>query len=778
MQQFHPPFWHIKKHLYRIFASVLLFAFVLVSHAYAQQTDLPSYKTPLTLTQSPMQTRDDAFNVLTSDAFIEQLGHLAQQLPDATVDAQSRFNRTALLSAQGQHLRLLEEIAGFDNALSYTHYRLHSETLLQLSKDGTETFANILRTRFTKTANSATNEQAYQLLGALSWSVERALDFVFNVFKNYYEKDTLSEKEVIDLIVNSHLYHVVERVIPIASAVINEENQHRYDIQPEVLIETSDGTELTLTIVRPKNTTQKQPTAFQFTIYANEERHITTAIHAAAHGYVGVIANTRGKRLSNDEIIPWEFEGQDATHVIDWIAKQDWSNGDVVMYGGSYNGFTQWAAAKHMHPSLKAIAPYVAASLITGLPYENNIVVTGNYVWQFHATNNKTMDNSVYADWQKNNQLLTSFYKSGLPINQIDKIDGRPNPWFQKWLDHPSFDAYYQAMVPHQHEYANIDIPVLTITGYFDGGQISAVDYLYRHYQYNPNADHTLLIGPYTHISAQGKAQANYSNYRVDPVAMKKDTEEVVFAWFDHVLFGQPKPELLKDKVNYQLMGSNQWRHSPSLRQLNQQSVRFYLGANADEKGNFPLLTAKQPLSAVSQTVDMSNRETQHNRAPWPIIQDAINEPNGLVFLSEPFETAQELAGSITGHFSISVNKRDVDIGYNFYAIDKDGKAFHLNNYRSRASYAHDMSKRTLLTPNEKTVIPVVNARFTAKFIEAGGRIALVLNVNKNQDAQVNHGSGKPVNEEGIADAGEPLMIHWHTDTELNIPLKPWSDSD
>ena len=764
-----------KMQLFRFVLSVLLVSFGFIANAEDEMRTETQFSTPAALTQAPLADRGDAKAILHSEPFRSQLTQLANSLSVETIEQQNRFNRTALMSAQGRHQRLLDEISRYDNAIAYTHYRLHSQTALLAHKTGKQLFAQTLRTHFSESARTFTNEQAYQHLEALGWSVDRALDFVFNVFKHYHEKETLSESEVIDLIVNSHLYHVVAQVIPIARDIIEQENQRRYDIQPEVLIKTADGAELTLTVVLPKHTERKQPTAMQFTIYADEQRHITTAIHAASHGYVGVIANSRGKRLSRDVITPWENEGKDATQVIEWITRQHWSNGDVVMYGGSYNGFTQWAATKYMHPALKAIAPYVAASLITGLPYENNIVLTGNYAWQFHVTNNNTMDNSVYADWQKNNQLLADFFQSGLPISKIEQLDGRPNPWFKKWLEHPSFDTYYQAMVPYQREYARINIPVLTITGYFDGGQISALDYLNRHYKYNPNADHTLLIGPYSHISAQGRAQANFSNYQVDPVAMQKDTEEIVFAWFDHVLFGQSKPALLKDKVNYQLMGSNQWRHSASLQRLNEQSLRFHLSSTADEEGQFRLQTKPETeLTSIAQTVDMSDRTTQHNRAPWPIIQDALNEPNGLVFVTKQFDTPQELAGAITGHFSISVNKQDVDIGYNFYAVDKDGKAFHLNNYRSRASFAGDESTRKLLTPYQKTTVPIVNARFTAKLLEAGSRLALVLNVNKNQDAQVNHGSGKPVNLEDIDDAGEPLTIKWYTDSVIKIPVKPW----
>ena len=220
------------------------------------------------------------------------------------------------------------------------------------------------------------------------------------------------------------------------------------------------------------------------------------------------------------------------------------------------------------------------------------------------------MDHSVYGDWQKSNDLLTDLYQSGRAFKDIANLDGKPNPWFKKWLQHPSFDKYYQAMVPFQQEYAKINIPVLTITGYFDGGQISAVDYLKRHYRYNKNANHSLLIGPYDHGTAQGKPNTHHNNYQLDDAALEKDTEEVVFQWFDHVLHGKAKPELVKDKVNYQLMGSNRWMHHSSYEQMNHEAESFYLSTTKDKDGRFALLAKRETkLASVAQTVDMADRK-------------------------------------------------------------------------------------------------------------------------------------------------------------------------
>lgn len=66
---------------------------------------------------------------------------------------------------------------------------------------------------------------------------------------------------------------------------------------------------------------------------------------------------TRGKGCSPGKPFPDEHDGADAAALSDWISRQPWSDGRVGVYVGSYDGFTQWAAAKHMPKALTAPMP-------------------------------------------------------------------------------------------------------------------------------------------------------------------------------------------------------------------------------------------------------------------------------------------------------------------------------------------------------------------------------------------------------------------------------------
>jgi putative CocE/NonD family hydrolase len=549
----------------------------------------------------------------------------------------------------------------------------------------------------------------------------------------------------------------------------------QYIIQDSVLIKTNDGATLSAIVVRKKDMIGPQPTALNFTIYAQPDNH-NEAKRAAAYGYVGVVAYSRGKGLSPDEIVPYEHEVTDVNAVIDWIIRQPWSNGKVGMYGGSYNGFSQWAATKHLHPALKTIVPYVAAIPGLGSPMENNVFLNANYGWAFYVGNNKYLDDSTYNDRQRWFALQDRWYASGAAYRKIDSIDGTPNKWLQRWLLHPDYDAYWQNMVPYEKEYAKINIPVLTITGYYDDGQISAMHYLKEHYKYNPRADHYLIIGPYDHFGAQRGGVSVLRGYKVDESALI-NTRQITFEWLDHVLKGFPKPALLKDKINFQVMGSNTWMHVPSLEKMHNGFLTLYL--TNTKAGNHFQLDAKEPFSKgfLNHEVDFADRTTVNNKYyPYPIITDSVQIANGLSFISEPFNEPVTINGLFQGSLRASINKKDMDIGVVLYEIMPDGRYFHLSYYLGRASYSHSMSKRKLLKPGVIETIPFERTRMVSRRLSKGSRLLVLLNVNKNPHAQINYGTGKNVSDETIQDAKVPLQIKWYNDSYIKIPL--WNDKN
>lgn len=544
-----------------------------------------------------------------------------------------------------------------------------------------------------------------------------------------------------------------------------------YNIQDSVLIKTSDGAFISAMVVRKKGITKPLPVILQVTIYVRN-RDINSLKESADNGYVGVMAYTRGKKFSPNEINPYENDGKDAYDVIDWISKQSWCNGKVGMYGGSYNGFTQWAATKKLHPALKTIVPYVANRPGMGLPMENNVFINPNYEWAFYVSNNKTLDTLVGNDRQRFRTMQNIWWNSGKAYNKLDSIDGTPNKYFQRWLQHPAYDKYWQDMVPYKNEFSNINIPTLSFDGYYNDSQISSLYYLRKHSHYNKNTDDYLIIGPYSHFGAQKGGDYLLQGYNVDSIAII-NTRKITYEWFDYILRNGNKPFILKDKINYEVMGANVWKHSSSLKNMSNSSLQLYF--TKIKSGSFYKLSRQKPIKAdyLSQEVNFEDRttSTNNNYYPDPIIHTQLDTSSGYFFITEPFREIISVAGAFSGEIKANINKKDMDIGVVLYEVMPNGEYFELSYFIGRASYAKDNTTRTLLTPNKIETISFSNTRLVNRQLSKGSRLLVEINVNKNPFNQLNYGTGKNVSEETIEDAKEPLQIKWYNDSFIKIPI-------
>ncbi|WP_329605323.1 CocE/NonD family hydrolase [Undibacterium fentianense] len=545
-----------------------------------------------------------------------------------------------------------------------------------------------------------------------------------------------------------------------------------YELNDKLFFNTADGARLSGMLLKKKNLSTPVPTILQFTIYARpQERDLQTLKDIADRGYVGVIAYSRGKYLSEEAIKPYETDGADARTVIDWISKQTWSDGQVAMMGGSYNGFTQWAASKQLHPALKTIVPIVANRPGMGLPMENNIFINPNYQWAFYVGNQRLLDNKTNDDRQRFREMQFNWWYSGRPYREIDQVDGTSNPWLQTWLQHPSYDRYWQDMAPYGKEFAQITIPVLTIDGYFNDSQVSSLDYLRQHLQHNPQAEHYLVIGPYGHFGAQRGGEKKLNELDIHPAALF-DINALTFAWMDYVLKGKQKPSFLKDRVNYFPVGESQWRHAPSLSAMSDHMLRLYLTPDTKHKQHRLTPTLEIQQNYVEQIVDFADRKNSNNDYyPYPILRNNIDRSNGLIFVSDPFKEDILLNGAFSGELIASINKRDFDFGVTLYELTPEGHYFHLGYVIDRASYLHDPSQRQLLKPNQVTRLPLTQTKLISKRLHKGSRIVVYLNVNKNAFSQINYGTGKDVSDESIGDAKRKLVVKWFAGSYVNLQL-------
>ncbi|TWI77973.1 hypothetical protein IQ13_4216 [Lacibacter cauensis] len=528
-----------------------------------------------------------------------------------------------------------------------------------------------------------------------------------------------------------------------------------YNIEDSILIPTRSGINISAIIVRKKTNTNPLPAILFYTTYYQGVGDANFGKRSADRDYAGVVAYVRGIRTDNNNYAPYENEGTDVYDIIDWISKQPWCNGTVGMLGGSYTGYAQWATVKNIHPALKTIVPQVAVMPGFDMPMENNVQNNIALYWPYQ---------NIYTKQPIRRSLPFEWFEAGTSFRSLDSLAGVPNPIFQKWMQHPTYDAYWKKMVPTAKEYAQLNIPVLSTTGYYDGAQIAALQYYKLHTRYNKNANHYFVIGPYDHWGGQSRAAKNLMGYEIDSAALV-NMRDLAYDWLDWVLKGKQKPSLLKDKINIQIMGANRWMHTSALTTTSNDTLIFYLN-------NQTLVSEKPKIKAYSsQTIDFRNRQNENNFYFPQIIVDTLNSSNGLVFKTAPFQKEFIINGSFLGNLFLTVNKRDIDISLALFEQMPNGQYFYLTRYLGRASYSKDNSRRQLLQPGKTESIPFEITRFISKRISKGSRLVILLNTNKQPFEIINYGSGKEVIDETINDAGMPLQIKWHNHSYLKIPI-------
>ena len=583
----------------------------------------------------------------------------------------------------------------------------------------------------------------------------------------FNDKDSVDIKTAILLCRKYNSYNVAKTSFAYANSYLRQLDRQNYTIQDSVIIKTKNNTNISIRVILNNKIKRPESTIIVNTIYS-EADDINSAKVISSNGYMCVYVNTRGKYLSDNKIEPFEHEAEDINEVINWIIKQPWSNGKVGMIGGSYLGFSQWAATKKLHPALKTIIPQVAVGIGIDYPMVNNVFMTYTMRWLDYVTTNKTVNDESFSDESKWKEIYKKWYVSGKSFNKLDSISEKNNDIFQRWLKHPSYDKYWQDMTPDPNEFSRINIPVLTTTGYFDDDQVGALYYYKNHLKFNQNANHYIIIGPYDHSGGQGSIRSEVQGLKIDPVA-NLNLNEICFKWFDYILKGKEKPDFLKGKINYEVIGKNVWKSADSIEEFENKKIKYYLSEKLH-------LTQKQnKLSNFSSLkVDLSDRTDIDKQLGYEynIVTDSLlNTGNYLQFFTDTFVNDVEFTGDFSGNLNFSVNKKDCDISLYLYEQSSNGKYILLSYYTGRASYARDNTKRQLLIPNQKETIPIKNTAFISKKIGKGSKLILMVGVNKSPLWQINYGTGKDVSEETIADAKEPLEIKWYNDSYIEIPI-------
>ena len=125
-----------------------------------------------------------------------------------------------------------------------------------------------------------------------------------------------------------------------------------------IVVIAEDGASLATDVYRPR--AAPRPVVVLRT-YLGKARHRAEALGWVEHGFGCIVQDVRGRYDSGGTWLPFTHEREDGHTTVEWVSRQPWCDGRVVLTGGSYGAFTAWAAAVSGHPAICAVIASVPA---------------------------------------------------------------------------------------------------------------------------------------------------------------------------------------------------------------------------------------------------------------------------------------------------------------------------------------------------------------------------------------------------------------------------------
>jgi len=544
------------------------------------------------------------------------------------------------------------------------------------------------------------------------------------------------------------------------------------DMQWAVKIPARDGARLNATMFTPHGQKAPLPIIFTFTPYIGDS-YTDRAVYFAKHGYVYALVDVRGRGNSGGEFEPFVNEGKDGYDVVEWLAKQPYGNGKVTMWGGSYAGFDQWSVLKEFPPHLATIVPAAAAHPGVDFPFQYNIFGPYDLQW-LSFTSGVTSNANLFGNGAFWTAKAHEMYMAHSAFQEYEKLVGNASTVFQKWMKHPIPDAYYDAMVPNAEQYKRMSVPILTITGHYDGDQPGAFTFYKRHMQFGTaeaKAKHYLIIGPWDHAGTRTpKPEVGGLKFGQASVL---DLNKLHAEWYDWTMKGGTKPEFLKKRVAYYLVGAEEWKYADRLESISNATKALYLSSNGEagdvfRSGSLTERKAGSTASTDSWSYDPLNTkpggaESDDDSNPLTSQRSVLNLfGEGVIYHSEIFAEATEIAGFPKLTLWLKMDVPDTDLEADLYEILSDGGSVGLTSASMRARYRESLrdAKPVPMGKTEKYVFD--NFTFFARQIAKGSRLRLVVRSINSPGTEKNYNSGGVVAAETGKDARTAHIMLTH----------------
>jgi uncharacterized protein len=400
------------------------------------------------------------------------------------------------------------------------------------------------------------------------------------------------------------------------------------------------------------------------------------------YGYAVVVVERPGTGASfGRSNMAFETLARETNEVLNWIAAQPWCDGNIGMYGESWQGQTQLAAASTGNRHLKAIFP--AATWLDN--YSSVIYPGGVYdkaFVNFFIWTQKILSSEVITpvDRDRDGTLLAQARQertqgAGPSFADFTRMfpfrDGAIPNGMKPWIDAAS--AY-----PFLERINRSGIPIYLVAGWYD---LFPRD-MFLWYA-NLTVPKRLLARPLDHS-------------QIDANQFDLDYASEMHRWFDTWLKGIDNGIMKEPPIHYYLMGGDKeraWKTTDAWPPKDPATTGYYFGPG--ETINQGILTPSSPAApeaydthAVNYTTT-TGKDSRWATANWPHKYSNMraNDAKALTYTTPALEAALPVIGHPVMHVWLRTDSPDLDVFAYLEEVDAKGDSTYITEGNLRASH-------------------------------------------------------------------------------------------
>jgi len=455
----------------------------------------------------------------------------------------------------------------------------------------------------------------------------------------------------------------------------------------EVMIPVRDGVRLQTAILTPLDPHGPLPILFRRTPYGVPEKPFdqmpSSLKELAQDGYIFVFQNLRG-RFKSEGVFNLSSqvdlndpkatnETTDAYDSIDWLVKNvPNNNGNVGMFGVSYDGLTTALAMLHPHPALKAISEQAS-------PVDQWM---NDDMHRFGALRESySFEYSVMEQADKNKNTHFDFdiydgYEWYLNLGPLSNVNARyvhgSIPFWNSTIEHPDYDDFWkkEAWVNQLHAST---VPNLNVAGFWDQEDPWGPWQIFHHAaESDPQHTNFMVAGPWYH--------GEWQSPKGDVIGLipfgghetaREFRENIEAPFFRFYLHGQgEKPAWQASTFQ---SGSNTWHTYAAWPPNEAKPTNLYL--HADGTLSFTAPDAAHSVKAYREYVSDPANPVPYRQRPisptypagdwrtWEVADQRFvdGRPDVLSFVSAPLDHDLTVTGPLSANLFASTSGSDSD---------------------------------------------------------------------------------------------------------------------